>query len=180
MLQAPGFECLLFDPFSLFQNGLAAPEVDVGGCDVVQALMVSLVVVVVYEGCDLSFKITGQEVIFQKNAVLQGLMPALDLALSLGMIGRASNMGHILGIEPIRELARDVAGPVVRQQSWSVANMGLAAARRGQRHFQGVGDVFGLHRRAELPGDHVSREVIQDRGQIVPAPTLTRQIIALQ
>ena len=30
--------------------------------------------------------------------------------------------------------------------------------------------IFRLHRRAELPGDDVSREAIQDRGQIVPTP----------
>ena len=107
-------------------------------------------------------------------------MPHLDLALGLGMIGRPSNMGHVLGIKLIREVAGDVARPIIRQQTWSVANMGLAAAGRRQRHFQGVGDVFGLHRRAKLPGDHVSREVIQDRREIMPTPTLTRQIMALQ
>lgn len=32
MKQAPGFDCLSLDPFSLFQNGLAAPEVDIGQC----------------------------------------------------------------------------------------------------------------------------------------------------
>ena len=31
MLQAPGFERLSFDPFSLQQSGLASPEVDVCG-----------------------------------------------------------------------------------------------------------------------------------------------------
>jgi len=40
----------------------------------------ALVVVVVDEGFDLRFKIAGQEVVFQQNAVLQGLMPSLDLA----------------------------------------------------------------------------------------------------
>jgi hypothetical protein len=44
--------------------------------------------------------------------------------------------------------------------------MGLVTARCRQRHFQGVGDVFGLHRRAELPGDDIAREVIEDRGEI--------------
>ena len=29
MKQAPGFDGLLFDPFSLSQDGLAAPEVDI-------------------------------------------------------------------------------------------------------------------------------------------------------
>ena len=64
-MQVPGFECLLFDPFSLFQNGLAAPEVDIGRRDIVQALIIAPIVVVIDEGFDLSFKITGQEVIFE-------------------------------------------------------------------------------------------------------------------
>ena len=45
-MQAPGFDCLPFDPFALFQNGFVTAEVDVGGCDVVQALMVALMIVV--------------------------------------------------------------------------------------------------------------------------------------
>ena len=45
-MQAPRFECLSFDPFTLFQNGFVTAEVDVGGCDVVQALMVALMIVV--------------------------------------------------------------------------------------------------------------------------------------
>lgn len=36
---APRFECLLFDPFPELQNGFVAPEVNVGGCDVVQERM---------------------------------------------------------------------------------------------------------------------------------------------
>ena len=38
--------------------------------------------------------------------------------------------------------------------------MGLATASRRQRHSQGIGDTFGLHRRAELPGDYVSRALV--------------------
>ena len=43
-MQAPRFECLPFDPFTLFQNGFVTPEVDVGRCDVVDALVISLMV----------------------------------------------------------------------------------------------------------------------------------------
>ena len=42
--------------------------------------MVALMVVMVDEGFDLGFKITRQEVVFQQDAVLQVLMPTLDLA----------------------------------------------------------------------------------------------------
>ena len=45
-MQASRFECLSFDLFSFLQNGLVPSEVDVGGCDVVDALVLALVVVV--------------------------------------------------------------------------------------------------------------------------------------
>ena len=54
-MQASRFECLPFDPFSLFQNGLVTSEVDIGWCDVVQALVITLVIVVIDEGFDLGF-----------------------------------------------------------------------------------------------------------------------------
>lgn len=60
VMQASRFERLSFDPFPLLQNGFVASEVDVGGCDVVQPLMVALMVVVVVECLDLGFEITGQ------------------------------------------------------------------------------------------------------------------------
>ena len=62
--------------------------------------MVAGMVVVLDEGGDLPFEIAGQIVVFQQDAVLQGLVPALDLALRLGMIGRAANMLHALAVEP--------------------------------------------------------------------------------
>jgi hypothetical protein len=37
VLQAALCDCLLFDPFSFRQDGSAAPEVDVGGCEIAEA-----------------------------------------------------------------------------------------------------------------------------------------------
>ena len=79
MKQAPGFDGLPFDPFSLLQDGLAASEVDIGRSKVLQALVVAPVIVMIDEGVDLQPEITGQVVVLQQDAVLQGLMPALDL-----------------------------------------------------------------------------------------------------
>ena len=86
------FECLSFDPFSCAQNGLATPEVDVGRREIAQALVVALMVVVINERFDLDLEISWQEVVVQQDAVLQGLMPALDLALSLRVIGCSTDM----------------------------------------------------------------------------------------
>ena len=63
-MQAPRFECLLFDPFPLLQNGFVASKVDVGGYDVAQALVVALVVIIIDECLNLSFEMAAQEVVF--------------------------------------------------------------------------------------------------------------------
>jgi hypothetical protein len=68
------------------QDGLAAPEVDVGRDQIVDALVVAAVVVVGHEGLDLVFQITGQIIVLQLDAVLDGLVPALDLALDHRMV----------------------------------------------------------------------------------------------
>ena len=77
MKQAPGFDGLSFDPFSLFQNGLAAPEVDIGRGEVLQALVVAPMVVIIDKGIDRLPEITGHVVVFQQDAVLQGLVPTM-------------------------------------------------------------------------------------------------------
>jgi hypothetical protein len=51
------------------------------------------VIVVLDEVRDLGFKITGQVVVLAQNAVLERLVPALNLALGLGMAWRTANMG---------------------------------------------------------------------------------------
>ena len=89
-----------FDFLPLVQDGLCPPEVDVGGREIAEALVVAPVVVVIDEGLDLRFEITRQIVVFEQDAVLQGLMPALDLALGLGMIGRSADVADAMSLEP--------------------------------------------------------------------------------
>ena len=108
MLQAALLDCLFLDFFPFPEYGFVAAEVDVGGCDVVQALVVSLVVVIFDEGPDLALKITGQVVIFQQNPVFHGLMPALVLTLCLWVIWHATDMVHALVFEVIRQVPRYV------------------------------------------------------------------------
>ena len=81
MLQTPVLDGLSFDPFPFQQDGVAAPEVDIGGREVIQALVVAPVVVVLDEDAELGFEITGQIIVLQQDPVLEGLVPALDLAL---------------------------------------------------------------------------------------------------
>ncbi len=52
----------------------------------------------------------------------------------------------------------------------------LVQARGGKRHKQGILDIRGRHRGREFPGQDVAREVIQDRGEIVPTPALDLEV----
>ena len=63
----------------------------------------------IHKGFDLGFEITWQEVVFQQDAVLQGLMPAFNLALGLGMIRYATRVLHTFVLQPLGQLPRDVA-----------------------------------------------------------------------
>jgi hypothetical protein len=83
--QAAVCDCLSFDPFPFDQNGLASPEIDVGGRQIADALVIAQVIVVSDEGLDLSFEIARQIIVLDQDAIFQRLMPALDqLWLILG------------------------------------------------------------------------------------------------
>ena len=79
MLQAAVCDGLPFGLLSLRQDGPAAFKIDVGGGEVIQALVVAPVIAVLDEGLDVGLERTRQRVVFQPGPILQGLMPALDL-----------------------------------------------------------------------------------------------------
>ena len=113
MLQAPLFDGLAFDPFSLLDDGAGPAEVGIGGRHVVQALVLALVVVVLDERLDLGLEVAGQAVILQQDAVLHGLVPALDLALGLGMERGTAHVAHALSLNLFGQFACDVARAIV-------------------------------------------------------------------
>ena len=127
VLQEPLVKSVSFDPFSVLQDLIAASEVDVGRCQVLQAFMVSAMIVVADEPADLALQVTGQEVVFQEDAVLQGLVPSLDLTLGLWMVWSTTNMIHAFVIEPFGEFGGDVTGTIIRQQPWPMMNVDLIA-----------------------------------------------------
>lgn len=92
VVQATLSDGVSFDPFAFEQDGLAAPEVDVSRGEIVEALVVSAMVVMVDEGRDLGFEVFPEEVVFEQDAVLQRLVPAFDLALRLRMAGSAMDL----------------------------------------------------------------------------------------
>src|SRR6476619_195035 len=108
MLQATVCECLTLDPFAFEEDGLGSSEVDVGRREITQALVIAGMVVMSHEGRDLTFDIAGQVVVLKQDAVLERLMPALDLALGLRVIRSAADMLYFLLVQPRREILCDV------------------------------------------------------------------------
>ena len=64
---------------------MAAPEVDVGGCQIAEAFVIPVLIVVADEGVDLGFQVAGQVVVIKQDAVLERLMPTFDFA-SISML----------------------------------------------------------------------------------------------
>ena len=60
MIQSSEFDSVSFDPFTLEQDGLTAPKVDVGRRQVLQALMVAAVIVMFDEAIDVRFKVASR------------------------------------------------------------------------------------------------------------------------
>ena len=134
MLQAPMLDGLSLDPFSLFDDGFGPAEVGVGWRHIVQALVVAPVVVVFDERRDLGLKVAGQEVVLQQDAVLQGLVPTLDLALGLGMERSAAHVAHALGFDIFRQFAGDVTRPIAPTEGMrEAAETAVRAAIRCRR-----------------------------------------------
>ena len=63
----------------------------------------------------LALEIAGQEVVFQQDAVLQSLMPTLNLALCLWVVGCATDVIHTIAVQPFSYFGRDVGRAIVRQ-----------------------------------------------------------------
>ena len=78
--------------------------------------MVALMIVVIYEGFYLTLQIPWQKVVFQQDAVFQGLVPTFNLALGLGMIWRASTVFHTPVAQPFSQVAGNIAGAIVTEQ----------------------------------------------------------------
>ena len=133
MRQSPLLDCPSFQALPSVDDRLSSPEVDVGGGEVGEALVVAPAVVVIDEGADLRLQITPQVVVLKQDAVLQGLMPALDLPLGRGMVRCAANVVNTLVLEPDSKIAGDVGGAVVAEQSWFVNDPGPVTARGAEQ-----------------------------------------------
>ena len=95
MLQAAMFDGDALNAGTFGEDGFIPSEVGVRRCHIAQAFVVAVMIIVLDEGLDLGFEVTGQEVVFKQDAVFQGLVPAFDLALGLGMIGRTAHTSRL-------------------------------------------------------------------------------------
>ena len=108
MLQAAIGDCLAFDAFAFEDDALGASKIDVSRGEIAQALMIAGMVVMVDEGRDLAFEIAGEVIVLEQDAVLERLMPTLDFALGLRMVGRSADMLDVLLVQPIGKIPRDI------------------------------------------------------------------------
>ena len=65
MLQASLLDGLALDPFAFCEDGLSAAEVDIGGCEIVEALVRSGMVVMLDEGRDLPLKVGRRRLVLE-------------------------------------------------------------------------------------------------------------------
>ena len=128
MGQAAFSDGQVFDVSPSVDDGPVASEVDVSRRQIGEAFVIAAVVVALDEGADAGLEVAGQIVVLEQDAVLQGLVPALDLALGLGMVRRAADVSHALVDEPVGQGAGDVGRAVVAQQPWPVNDLGPIAA----------------------------------------------------
>jgi hypothetical protein len=66
--------------------------------------VIAAVVVVGHKGLDLGFQIARQVIVLQQDPVLQRLMPTLDLALGHRVIWSAADVGHVVALQPFRQV----------------------------------------------------------------------------
>ena len=99
VLQAAFPESLFLCLISHRQDLSISSVIDVGGRQVLQALVVAVVFVVLDEGFDLPFQIAGHVVVLQQDAVLHGLMPAF-----------AISKGNMISKEIFKQRKDDIIG----------------------------------------------------------------------
>ena len=92
MQQAAFLDGLSLDLLSSSEDGVRPAEVDICRRQVSEAFVIAVLVVVVDEVADRLLQRPGEVVVLKQDAVLQGLVPALDLSLSLRIVWRPSDM----------------------------------------------------------------------------------------
>ncbi|ARW49129.1 hypothetical protein S1001342_02839 (plasmid) [Acetobacter pasteurianus subsp. pasteurianus] len=94
MKQASFLDGSSFDALTFEQDCLPPSEPDICRREIVETLVIAVLIIVFDECLDLAFEISRQIIMLKKHAVLERLVPTLDLPLCLGMVGSATHMIH--------------------------------------------------------------------------------------
>ncbi len=90
--------------------------------------MIAVLVVVVDEVAGCLLQRPGEVTVLKQDAALQGLVPALDPALALGMVRSAADVIHALILEAGGQIAGDADAAIVGEQAGPVRDGGAVAA----------------------------------------------------
>ncbi len=128
MVQAAFFDGISFDPFAFEQDCLPASEVDISRGEIVEALVVSAMIVMLNESGDLSLEILLEELVFEQDAVLERLVPAFDSPLRLRMARSAMDLADLIFLSPFTKVGSDVTRTVIRQQAGTMLDLNRVTA----------------------------------------------------
>ncbi len=70
--------------------------------------MIAALVVGGHEGPDLVLQIARQIIVLEQDAVLQRLVPTLDLTLCHRVVRSAADVSHVVALHPFRQIVREV------------------------------------------------------------------------
>jgi len=81
-------------------------------------------------------------------------------------------VGHVVTLQPFRQVVRDIRGAVVGQQPWPMEDPGFVEPRGIQRHFERGGGLTSsafivVH---SFQATIVAGEVVEDRREVEPSP----------
>jgi hypothetical protein len=109
---------------SVLQDLLFSAIQDVGRRHVTECLVITAVVVVVDEIGNCPLKLSREFIRDLVHFPLDALVIALQLPVSLGMVGCRQDMADTNEVQIVPEGPGDVARPVIREQLLSISEMG--------------------------------------------------------
>jgi hypothetical protein len=140
---------------------ILAVEFVFGGNVVDGAVQPRGVVVVGVIGHDLAGVVEGQRHLDADAIAFEGLVPAFDLAVRLGIVRRGFDVGHAGGADELFEVLGDELWSIVGDDAWSFVGVGFAGA------LEDGADVGFLHFFADFVVDDEATVAVEDGAEEV-------------
>ncbi len=105
--------------------------------------------------------VEGQRHLDADAFALDGLVPAFDLAVGLGIVGRGLHVGHAGDADELLEVLGDELRTVVADDAWPGVGVGFAGALDDGFH------VGFLHFLADFPVDDEAAAAVEERAEEV-------------